>query len=270
MSVARPDGLPDFLNPPLNEVVMGVQFSRPKGYQQIYAGQVWQLFKDQYPVVQEQPALPPAFETFGLQQQIFPPPPGFGFFSGAMHDRFWFLTSKGEELLQFQEDKLLHNWRKIGDETNEYPRFESVIDRFGDELGKLQEFMTTLSGQQLLINQCEVSYINHIVFTEALPTPQHWLNFVNFQSISPNDVSMVLRETILDDEQRPQARLTYEISIGQKSGQQMMNLGITFRGIPKTPNLPDVLAFLNAGRLRIVTRFAEITTTAAHEYWGKK
>ncbi|RAN45636.1 hypothetical protein RB25_17900 [Herbaspirillum rubrisubalbicans] len=186
-----------------------------------------------------------------------------------MHDRFWFLSPNGgEELLQFQEDRLLHNWRKIGDESNEYPRFESVIDCFGAELSKLQTFMSGLSGQPLLINQCEVSYINHIVFSDSMPSAQHWLNFVNFQSGEPEDVSMVLRETILDEDNKPHARLTYEVGSGQKGGRKMINLVLTYRGVPKSADLMDVLTFLKAGRIKIVQRFAQITTKAAHTYWG--
>ena len=87
--MTRPSHLPDYRKPPLNEFVLGVQFATPPGYQQIYAGEVWKLFSEKYPVVQEQPPLPPTFETFGIHQGNMV---NFGFVSGATHDRFWFLT----------------------------------------------------------------------------------------------------------------------------------------------------------------------------------
>lgn len=37
----RPKNLLEYDNPPVNEVVLGVQFSTPDGYQQIYSGEVW-------------------------------------------------------------------------------------------------------------------------------------------------------------------------------------------------------------------------------------
>ena len=60
------NNLADFKAPPLNEVVMGIQFQPVPGYQQIRALEVWQLFREQFPVVQEQLPLNPQFETFGL------------------------------------------------------------------------------------------------------------------------------------------------------------------------------------------------------------
>lgn len=65
-TLPRPDHLPDFRTPPLNEVVVGVQFAPARGYQQILAGEVWELYRAQFPTVEEMPPIPPAFETFGL------------------------------------------------------------------------------------------------------------------------------------------------------------------------------------------------------------
>ena len=115
----RPHNLPDFSLPPLSEVVLGVQFQSPIGYQQIHAGDVWKLFKNDYPLVQEHQALPPTFETFGLSTQSVSVP--FNFNSGAVHDRFWFVKSDDHELIQFQQDRIVHNWRKL--DNSEYPRF---------------------------------------------------------------------------------------------------------------------------------------------------
>src|SRR4051794_5656712 len=106
----RPTHLPDFRKPPLNEVVLGIQFNPVPGYSQIYAGEVWGLFRARFPQVQEMPALPPNFETFGIPQG---PQIGFNVLAGASHDRFWFLSPAGEQLIQFQMDRLLHNWRKV-------------------------------------------------------------------------------------------------------------------------------------------------------------
>jgi hypothetical protein len=111
----RPSDLPDFRDPPLNEVLLGVQFAQAKGYSQIRVGEVWGLFKSAFPEVEEQPPLQPSFEVFGLPQAA----QGWaGFVMGPTHNRFWFLTRQKDELIQFQHDRLLHNWRKVG--TNEY------------------------------------------------------------------------------------------------------------------------------------------------------
>ena len=186
----RPKHLPDFRSPPLSEVVLGVQFASPQGYNQLLAYKVWELFRDEYPVVQELPAIPPAFETFGLpQSEAFGGQFNFGIVTGGTHDRFWFLRPTQDELIQFQHDRLLHNWRRLADQQNEYPRFETMITRYETELERLENFAATLVPQSLAINQCEVSYINQISddpagSTSALRT-EDWLKLVSFGNRTP-------------------------------------------------------------------------------------
>lgn len=263
----RPDHLPDFSNPPLNEVVVGVQFAPPKDYQQIYAGEVWKLYRKEFPKIEEQLPLVPVFETFGLpskgRQQI-------GLVTGAAHDRFWFLRLDGEELIQFQQDRLLHNWRKIGDETNEYPRFESMTKRFRSELDQLQKYMSGLSLQTLSINQCEISYINHITPTGDQPlVASNWLRFVSFENKEPDDFSFGFRDVILDADGKPQGRLICDASIGIKDRQRIIIFTLTVRGAPKNTDIESSIDFLAMGRDLIVCKFAELTTDEAHKKWGR-
>lgn len=263
----RPDHLPDFRNPPLNEVVLGVQFSPPKGYHQINAGGVWNLFRAEFPKVEEQPPIAPAFETFGL------PSKGkqLGFITGASHDRFWFLRPDGDELIQFQQDRLLHNWRKVGDQKNEYPRFESMIKRFRGELVQLQGCLNDLEPQTLSINQCEISYINHIApEADQGIKASDWLRFVTYGDKEPDDFTTSFREVIHDEDGKPQGRLTCEASTGIKpDGSRIIVMNLTVRGAPKGVDIESALEFLAKGRDLIVCRFAELTTAAAQKKWGR-
>lgn len=264
----RPEHLPDFEAPPLNEVVLGVQFAPPLGYQQIYAGEVWNLYRDEFPKVEEQPYIAPVFETFGFpskhQAQI-------GLFTGASHDRFWFLRPDGDELVQFQQDRLLHNWRKVGEGANEYPRFESMIRRFRGELEQLQAYMNGLSPQDLAINQCEISYINHIVPSDNQGLiASDWLRFVSFGNANPDDFSLGFREVIPDVEGKPRGRLICDASLGiNADGQRIIILALTARGVPKSIDIESSFEFLAMGRELIVCKFAEITTDEAHDKWRR-
>jgi hypothetical protein len=73
------DDLPEFEAPPITEVVLGIQFNAPANYQSIRAFQVWNLFREAFPVVQEMPPLAAQFETFGLPSS----PYNFSFMMGA-------------------------------------------------------------------------------------------------------------------------------------------------------------------------------------------
>ena len=269
--VQRTEHLPDFDRPPLNEVVFGVQFAPAKGYSQVRAWEVWQLYRQDYPLVQEREALVPTFETFG------PPSAGLmmgglNFVTGALHDRFWFLRQTEDELLQFQQDRLLHNWRRVGDRSIEYPRYEKMAERFSTELERLEKYFSGLSTQSLNINQCEISYINHIEGEiGAPPRPIEWLRFASFEGQEPENISVAFRDVIRSNDHRPIGRFICECASGiSPLGKPILVLTLTVRGTPSSGGRESALDFIHHGRDLIVQKFAELTTAAAHVVWGRR
>lgn len=270
-TLVRPDYLPDFKNPPLNEVVLGIQFSQPKAYQQIFALKVWELFMDDYPKVQEQPPLQPNFEVFGLPSQgTVISHLNFGI-DGLLHNRYWFLTKNGDELIQFQQDRLLHNWRKIGNQTNQYPRFESMIERFESEINKFQKYINSFEVQEeLQINQCEISYINHITDTDGIKNFSDWLNFISDEKITLEGFNLRFNEVIKNKNDKPMGRLICEVTLGlTQEGKWMILFTLTVRGAPEASDVNSALDFLKTGRDLIVCRFSELTTGKAHKKWDR-
>jgi uncharacterized protein (TIGR04255 family) len=264
--VQRPSHLPDFSSPPLDEVVLGVQFVPVSGYQSIHAWRVWDLFRSEFPLVQEQPPIAPAFETFGLPQagKI-----SFEFMSAPPHSRFWFLSKDNDELIQFQSDRLLHNWRKVGDKTNEYPRFEAIIEKFERELLVLQDFFQNFRPGSLQINQCEISYVNKIDLLSD-QRPEHWLRFVSFNELDVDDFSTTFRRILVGEDQKPRGRLICEASSGgDAKGRKIISLSLTARGTPESPNISGALDFLKQGRETVVAAFGDVTTNSAHQTWGR-
>jgi uncharacterized protein (TIGR04255 family) len=252
-------------------MVVGVQFAPAKGYSQVRAWEVWQLFRQDFPVVEERDALLPAFETFGSASsgEIFG---GLNFVTGPLHNRFWFLKQSGDELIQFQQDRLLHNWRKVGDHSNEYPRFEKLAERFANELKQLEGYISGLSSQVLNINQCEISYINNI-FSEndAPPRPIDWLRYASFDGQEPENFTVAFREIIKGEDHRPVGRFTCECASGiSPLGKPMLVLALTVRGAPSDGSLDAALKFIQLGRDLIVQKFAELTTTKAHAAWRRR
>lgn len=269
VTTSRPSHLPDFTSPPLSEVYLGVQFAPPNGYKQILAGNVWELYRKDYPKVLEQPALEPTFETFGLP--FAPNANQFKFLTGAAHDRFWFLSENEQELIQFQQDRLLHNWREVVNPTETYPRFESMISKFKNELEILDVYMKSLSTQPLMINQFEVSYINHIHISED-PSfkPDKWLNFINFSKMDPENFNVSLREIFYSDANKPAGRLIIEaVTATDIKNQNIIRLTLTARGAPLESTIDSALESLTNGRNIIVSKFADITTEFAHKTWGR-
>ena len=131
--------------------------------------------------------------------------------------------------------------------------------------------MNRLSTQSLSINQCEISYINHIApaIGENIKVSD-WLRFITFENREPDDFAVSFREVIYDREGKPQGRLTCEAAIGKKQDQQrVIVLTLTVGGSPKGSDIESALEFLAMGRDLIVRRFAELTTDEAHKKWGR-
>lgn len=144
----RPDYLPDFNNPPLDEVVLGVQFAQVPGYASVFGMKVWDLFRSEFPKLQEHPVLESQFETFGGANIQAGPKIHVG--APPTVSRLWFISSDESHLLQFQPDRFIVNWRKRK-ETQAYPHFESIAERFEINLAELakhllSEFDSLLSG----------------------------------------------------------------------------------------------------------------------------
>ena len=262
----RPKHLPEFRSPPLDEVVLGVQFAPVSGYSTIHAGQVWELFRNEFPIVQEQSPLAPAFETFGLPQVGTI---SFGFSPTPPHMRYWFVSQSNEHLIQFQNDRLLHNWRKVGDRTNDYPRFEAVLEKFRTELSILEKYFSFFKAGALCITQCELSYVNKIQVISG-GKPQNLLRFLPPNGIDFDDFNIVSRRALIEDNGSPWGRLICEASSTiDTHGQAGVALSLTTRGAPKTPDIRGALDFLGRGREVICTSFAAVTTDSAHQKWER-
>lgn len=265
----EPKIFPHFENPPLNEVVLGVQFRPAQNYQEIQAFEVWNLFRDQFPLVQESMPIPPQFETFGLPSA---PQIGFNMMSGAIHNRFWFLSKQSEQLIQFQQDRLLHNWRKVGDRSNEYPRFENIVDQFAKEVEALEGYFKSLGNERLFVTQVEVSYINHIRMDELMGPVrlQKWLTFINPEAQAVDEFVSNTRSILKDDSGRPYARLYRDSALGlTDTGARILMFTLSVRGKPELDNLQETLKFISKGREVIADDFIRNTTVDAQAEWKR-
>jgi len=267
-STTRTDHLLDFANPPLNEVVVGVQFAPARGYQLVRAGEVWRLFKSEFPHVEEHPPLMPTFELFGG------PPGSQSIFNinmpGGLHNRLWFLSPDRGEIIQFQPDRLLHNWRRIHSQSNEYPRFERMIAKFEEELLRLEAYFSGFADQKVNCNQCEITYINHIQINDGgVPSrAADWLRFLDFGEQEPDDLSGMIRRVIWSETGAPLGRLSCEVIMdSRKLGGLLLTLSM--RGAPGGTDIAAAIEFLKYGHELLCIEFAAVTTDMAHTAWGR-
>ena len=157
--------LPDFANPPLAEVALSVQFEPLEKLRTPQIGLLWNEFRERFPATEEHAPLDSEFERFGIPRTSAPIV-RMQMLETLPVPRVWFLNETGTELIQVQQDRFIHNWRKVG-EGDAYPRYERLRQTFQSELEAFQAIVAREQCGAILPNQCEVTYVNHIVAGEG-------------------------------------------------------------------------------------------------------
>jgi uncharacterized protein (TIGR04255 family) len=272
---SRPADLPNFENPPVVEVVLSIQFEHIARLRTAQIGLLWTKLRAEFPKVEELAPIAPVIESFG------PPTAGrVGFRFEALDvpplARVLFLNDSQDQLVQIQPDRLLHNWRKTTG-AQPYPRYGAIREAFLRELGLFQEFLAQESVGPLRINQCEVTYVNHILPAGA------WVEHGDADKIfrvlgkpmagpflpAPEDVGMQLRYVIRRDEGTPLGRLHVSIQPGwlKPENAPMYVLELTARGAPVGADVAGARSFFDIGHDWIVRGFKDLTTSTMHETW---
>jgi uncharacterized protein (TIGR04255 family) len=143
--------LPDYSDPPINEVVCGVQFNALSKFLTPHYGLFWELVKNEYPLIEDHPVLAP----------INAPPDPFIFDLPPMR-RVFYIEAAQNYLIQLQATRFLTNWRKINDD-DVYARFVNISKRFYDNWTIFNEFLMKNRIEAPETNQYELTYINQIL-----------------------------------------------------------------------------------------------------------
>jgi len=271
MSEPRTSGaeLPEFDAPPVVEVALGVQFRPVFGLRPIELADLREQWRADYPIVQEQPPLPPQFEA------PTPGPPQVQFVVGpALQTRVWFLNELRTELVQLQHDRLTVNWRQANPDTA-YPRYPHVRDAFERRFGQLQAFITDRHLGELGVTQAEVTYIN------AIEPENHELGRLdrvlrNWQPPTsnhlgePEQARATLVFPITDTGLHP-VRMYVAVDPAQRpDGRPALFFTIAVRGAPTEETVDSALRFMDQSHNHVVRSFAELTPETMHSMWVRK
>ncbi len=270
--------LPDFTNPPLAEVALSVQFEPLEKLRTAQIGLLWSEFRQRFPVTEEYAPLDSVIERFGIPRTSAPEV-RMQMLETLPVPRVWFVNAAGTELIQVQQERFIHNWRKA-EEGGEYPRYERLRETFQSELQAFQSVLTREECGPILPNQCEVTYVNHIVAGEGWTTHGQLsqvltvfqTNYSDDRLGEPEDVRLAMRYVLRDDNQKPIGRLHASVQpvFRRADSQPMFVLTLTARSRPAGEQIEDVLGCLDHGREVIVRAFASMTTPQMHKLWGRK
>ncbi len=279
--MSEASALPSFRKPPVGEVLLALQFQQIERLDLRHVGALVERFAHKYPNFQPQAPLEPVVERFdgprsarGISIDMMEVP---------LFPRLWLVDAKGEELVQIQRDRLMHNWRHtpIG---SEYPRYPSLRGEFAEDWSVLEAFLQEHKLGQLLPTQCEVSYINQIeavgtssgggihadpsTFFSFLATPLCGHGQSQFEAVTFSSSGAARQET---KQGTITGRLFVEVTSGLNivSKKPVYQFTLTLRGAPLAQNLDSVLTFFDFARERIVRAFTELTTTEMHRKWER-
>ncbi|SRR5579883_162209 len=271
----RPEDLPDFRKPPLAETVLSLQFEPVTGLTAAHVGLLWERFREKLPFLEEHPPLPPVFEKFDLPSQTKlevtfeekPPVP-----------RTWFLNQEKTELIQVQPDRFIHNWRKV-EGIEPYPRYERIRERFRSEVAILEAFLKDEGLGTPAMNQCEVTYVNHI------EPPGTWEGHGRLENVlknwsplptgsflpEPEDGGVRLRFIIPGQAGKPIGRLNVLLQPAWRKTDKapMFVLTLTARGEPLGQGVDGAFAFFDLGRRWIVKGFGDLTAVEMQKVWER-
>jgi uncharacterized protein (TIGR04255 family) len=275
---SRPPGLPDFTSPPIEEVVLSIQFASLTRLRGPQIGLFWKGIRTKYPDVTEHPPISAAFETFGTPPaqvlptiQFSPTPPT---------SRFWFDKGGGPDLLQIQQDRIIHNWRKR-EKDQIYPRYESVRRQFKSEVAMFSKFLVAEQLGELRPNQCEVTYINTIDFPEGLDPQSRlqeitplWSTRLDADILGEFENALVQAQFLFrsghDVEPIGRIYVNFQPAVRQTDLTPVVRLEITARAKPRGETIDDGFELLDEERSAVVRTFAAVTTPEMHEAWGRK
>jgi uncharacterized protein (TIGR04255 family) len=267
----RPADLPDYENPPVNEVVIGIQFEEA-AITGAHIGLFWTELRDEFPKASEQPPLDRRIEAFPPQRFSPPIVEISQFWRGSRH---WLTSADDVQLIQIQRDRLVYNWRR-GPHNATYPHFEVLEERFWNVAQKWSGFLEK-EGKLLRLTQWELSYINHILTPNGRPTLADVLSFWGEKLYEAMggvaDAGRMEAQRILNENGAPWARMYVNIGTAVRSDQMpLITFELTVRGPPGNDGEAWGVTRerLFQARRQIVTAFDTLTTPEMHISWGRR
>jgi uncharacterized protein (TIGR04255 family) len=261
--------------PSMHEVILSIQFSALPELHNVQMGLLWGEYRAKYPKTQEQPPLPPVFETFGspgdqiqnpgmnIQFQMFNRPPPV---------RYWFESENQNDLLQVQQDRMIRNWRKQTG-VSPYPGYQEIRNSFRQEIEVFQTFLIRENLGTVQVNQVELTYLN------ALFLPNSSNPHSDLQSITPlyRNIDFGLEDEgaalsvryIIKEDDRPIGRLytTFTPAILGLTGEPNIGLELTARAKPRVETIDAAFELLDRQHQIIGDAFNALVDSGLRKAW---
>ena len=242
----------NFSNPPISEVVCGVEFNAP-AFSSVHFGQYWQIIHERYP------------QYFDL-----PPLGDFAIISGLPSlRRVWFKSTEINQLIQLQSDRFLYNWRRE-DIREPYPRFEKIYQNFINEWDIFKEWWSGNTSSPIFPARYELTYLNQLdnyfgwnstednykIFTFK---GRRWDGFLSAPNVHVSNLQFIIPENL--------GVLFVNTNQGIKAIDQtpITTFELTIRSIDSSL---DINTWFAKSHKFVVRAFLDLTKESIHKEWG--
>ena len=264
------ENLPSFKSPPVIETILGVQFAPISKLTGAHVGWFWKTFLDSaWTIVREVPFLPDQFERFEPESAWRLPSLQW---TESIPNRLQIVHEDDDRVIQIQTTRLLCNWRK---RAEAYPRFQRINPEFQNILSVFRAFLKNANLGDIVPNQWEVTYVNHIPQGDLWHSTNDWPKILPGLFSSPYLPAQIRFESLSGDwhfELMPRmGRLHISCKHGRvENGKgELMVLELTARGpLDGVDTNETIQAGLKLGRRAIVEAFVGLASESARTYWG--
>jgi uncharacterized protein (TIGR04255 family) len=271
----RNQDLPNFVAPPVVETVLGVEFAPLTGWDVRHFGLLWAKLRDDYPTFQIQPPLAPT-EQPGPQAELAKNliVSVLGIAGPAI--RAWYIDGSETRLLQVQEDRFLHNWRKVLG-TEKYPHYdENIRPAFEKEWIRLSDFLEESGIERPVVERWEVTYVNH------LERGREWKTVADLPRLFPAWAGASLTGSLPSPEsvrlhvvyplpgEEGHLQVMVQPVTRFRDNNEVLQVNLTASGRARSTEVHEILQCFDLGREWVVRGFTDFTSAEMHELWGKR
>ncbi len=258
-----------FENAPVIEMVQALFFAAVPGWDLLDFGLLSKRLEPRYP---KHEFKPPLGEPQQLQDRLQTVLQKQNF--GSIPVRCWFVESAEAEIVQVQDNCLIHNWRKVPP-LAPYPGYESVHSNFVDDWRTFCSFLHDRKLHRPELWKCELTYIDQFL------RGSEWENFADLSKVyrlwrgmeSTGHLSSVEFATF---------QVTYGLRGGttkllfssqpavRPDGKEVIQLTVTASARPLSSEDDDIFRWFEQSHDDIREGFLNFTTPEMHDYWRRK
>lgn len=260
----KSSGLSWFENPPLEEVVVDMQFTDLEGLDSIHISEIYEaLGKEQ------------SFPERSVQPPLHKPTSSPGVFISNVPEmpRYWFTSKDKKSLVQIQPDRFIYNWRKKR-KKKPYTRFEEVFKEF-DKYHSA--FISGLKKSYKRLPEYEalrLTYINFVPIsdfgTQIADISKLFKGF-DFNSNWPNKPKNIRHVFFYDvEELKSEMRIIIDSVLRNDDATPAIRFEIQIGGSVIDGDKPPFKKWYMEARKKINCTFKEMTQPGMHKIWKLK